>query len=104
MSRGLTTAVKNELATGNINPVHLIHLNFATPLYLTDCSFPLTSSISGSSVTYTSSDFIIGVSDFTEEIDVTKSSLTISFEIDINFDNIDKLGNNVRNNICSYAS
>ena len=52
MARGLTSAVKTELATGNINPVHLIHLNFSTPVYLTDCSFPLTSSISGSSQTY----------------------------------------------------
>ena len=54
MARGLSSAVKTELATGNINPVHLIHLNFSTPVYLTDCSFDLTSSISGSSHRYTS--------------------------------------------------
>ncbi len=78
MTRALTTAIKNELATNDIRPFHLLTIGFSTPVNFTDCIFPLTSSISGSSVTYTSSDFIIGVSDFTEEIDVTKSSLTIS--------------------------
>ena len=78
MSRSLTTAIKNALATNEIRPFHLLTIGFSTPVNFTDCSFPLTSSISGSSVTYTSSDFMIGVSDFTEEIDVTKSSLTIS--------------------------
>ncbi len=78
MTRALTTAIKNELATNDIRPFHLLTIGFSTPVNFTDCSFPLTSSISGSSVTYTSSDFIIGVLDFTEELDVTKSSLTIS--------------------------
>jgi hypothetical protein len=78
MTRSLTTATKNELATNNINPVHLITIGFSTPVNITDCSFPLTSSVSGSSVTYTASDFILGISNFTEETDVTKTSLTIS--------------------------
>ena len=30
MTRGLTTAVKNELATNNISPVHLITIGFGT--------------------------------------------------------------------------
>lgn len=78
MTRSLTTATKNELATNNINPVHLITIGFSTPVNITDCSFSLTSSVSGSSVTYTASDFILGISNFTEETDVTKTSLTIS--------------------------
>ena len=78
MSRNLTTAIKNALATNDIRPVHLLTIGFSTPVNFTNCSFPLTSSVSGSSVTYSPSDFVIGVSDFTEEIDVTKSSLTIS--------------------------
>ena len=77
MTRSLTTATKNELATNNINPVHLITIGFSTPVNITDCSFPLTSSVSGSSVTYTASDFILGISNFTEETDVTKTSLNI---------------------------
>jgi hypothetical protein len=78
MTRALTTALKNELATNDIRPFHLITLGFNTAINITDCSFPLTSSISGSSVTYTTSDFILGFSNFTEQADVTKSSLTIS--------------------------
>ena len=78
MTRSLTTAVKNELATNDIRPVHLITIGFGTPVNITDCSFSLTSSVSGSSVTYSSSDFILGASNFTEETDVTKTSLTLT--------------------------
>ena len=78
MSRSLTTAIKNELATNDIRPVHLISIGFSTPVNFTDCSFPLTSSVSGSSITYTSSDHLIGISDFSEQTDVSKSSITLS--------------------------
>jgi len=78
MSRSLTTAVKNALATNDIRPIHLITIGFDTPVNLTDCSFSLTSSVSGASVTYTASDFILGVSNFTEEVDITKSSLVLT--------------------------
>ena len=78
MTRSLTTAVKNELATNDIRPVHLITIGFATPVNLTDCAFPLTSSVSGSSVTYTASSFVLDVSNFTEEIDITKTTLSLS--------------------------
>lgn len=77
MTRSLTTAVKNELATNVIAPVHLININFTSPVYLTDCSFQLTSSVSGNSRTYTSSDFVLGISNFTEETDITKTSLNL---------------------------
>jgi len=78
MTRSLTTAVKNELATNDIRPVHLITIGFATPVNFTDCAFPLTSSVSGSSVTYTASSFLLSVSNFTEETDITKTSLVLS--------------------------
>jgi len=78
MTRSLTTAIKNELATNDIRPVHLITIGFGTPINITDCSFDLTSSVSGSSVTYSASDFIMGVSNHTEETDITKSSISIS--------------------------
>ena len=78
MARGLTSAVKTELATGNINPVHLIDLNFSTPVYLTDCSFPLTSSISGSSQTYLASGHILGLSNTQEGTEPIKNSLTLN--------------------------
>ncbi len=78
MARGLSSDVKTELATGNIQPVHLIHLNFATPLYLTDCGYDLTSSISGSSRTYTSSGHILGISNVQESSEPIKNSLNLS--------------------------
>jgi len=78
MTRNLTSSIKTALATNDIRPFHLLTIGFSTPVNFTDCTFSLTSSISGSSITYSPSDFIIGISDFTEEIDVTKSSLLIS--------------------------
>ena len=78
MTRSLTTAIKNELATNDIRPIHLITIGFSSPVNITDCSFPLTSSVSGSSVTYSSSSFIMGISNFTEETDVTKTSITLT--------------------------
>jgi len=78
MTRSLTTAVKNELATNDIRPVHLITIGFSTPVNLTDCAFPLTSSVSGSSVTYTASSFLLSITNFTEETDITKTSLGLS--------------------------
>ena len=78
MTRALTTAIKNELATNDIRPIHLITIGFSTPINITDCSFPLTSSVSGSSVTYSASDFILGISNHTEETDITKSTVSIN--------------------------
>ena len=77
MARTLTTAVKNELLTNEIRPVHLLTIGFGTPVNLTDNSFNLTSSISGSSTTYTASSFLVSVPSFTEETDLTKTSLNI---------------------------
>jgi hypothetical protein len=78
MTRSLTSAIKTELATNDIRPVHLITIGFGTAVNITDCGFALTSSVSGSSVTYSASDFIMGVSDFSEETDVNLSPISIS--------------------------
>jgi len=78
MTRSLTTAIKNALATNDIRPVHLITIGFSTPVNITDCSFSLTSDVSGSSVTYNSSDFILGISEFSEQTDISKTSLKLT--------------------------
>ena len=78
MTRSLSTAIKNELATNDIRPIHLITIGFNTPVHFTDNSFDLTSSISGSSVTYSASSHFLGISDFTEQTDVSKSSISIT--------------------------
>ena len=77
MTRSLTTAIKNELATNDIRPIHLITIGFSTPVNITDCSFSLTSSVSGSSVTYSASDFILGISNHSEQTDLTKASIDL---------------------------
>ena len=78
MTRSLTTAVKTELATNDIRPIHLITIGFTSPVNITDCSFSITSSVSGSSVTYNASDFILGISNHTEETDITKSTVNLN--------------------------
>ena len=78
MTRNLTSSIKTALATNDIKPVHLLTIGFSTPVNFTDCPFSLTSSVSGSSVTYNPSDFILGVSDFSEQIDITKSSVALT--------------------------
>ena len=78
MTRSLSTAVKNHLATNDIKPVHLITLGFSTPQNITDCTFDLNSNVSGSSVTYTSTAFLMNVPSFTEETDITKTSLSLT--------------------------
>ena len=77
MARGLSANVKTELATGNISPVYLVHLGFATPIYLTNCGFPLTSSVSGSSQTYTASGHLRSITNVSETNQPTKNSLAI---------------------------
>ena len=42
MTRALSTAVKNELATNEIRPIHLITIGIATPVNITDNSFSIT--------------------------------------------------------------
>lgn len=77
MARGLASAFKTELATGNISPVFLVHLGFATPVYLTNASFPLTSSVSGSSITYTASGHLRSITGVSETNSPTKNSLAV---------------------------
>jgi hypothetical protein len=77
MARGLTTAVKNELATQNIKPVLLIEIGFPTPIYITNNYFDLTSSVSGTSRTYTASGHLLSIDAVTETNTPTKNTLTI---------------------------
>ena len=81
MSRGLTTAVVNELATKNINAVHLVNLTLgSTNLAFTENSFDLISSISGSSTTYLSSGVLLDVTTVNESqgVNISRINLTIT--------------------------
>lgn len=78
MPRGLTSAVKTELATGNIDPVLLIELGLASPVYFTNASFNITSSISGVSRTYISGGHLKGITGVNETNTPTRNTLAIS--------------------------
>ena len=78
MARGLTSAVKTELATGNIDPVLLIELGFSTPVYLTNASFDITSSVSGSSRTYLTNGHLKNITGINETNKPTKNSLQLT--------------------------
>ena len=78
MARGLTSAVKTELATGVIDPVLLVLINFGTPQYLTNAGFDITSSVSGSSQTYSAGGHFKGITQVSETNAPTKNSLQMS--------------------------
>ena len=77
MARGLTSAVKTELATGNIEPVILLELGFSSPVYLTNASFDITSSVSGTSRTYLANGHFRGITGVSETNAPSKNSPNI---------------------------
>ena len=78
MARGLSSSVKTQLATGIIDPVLLIEIGFGTPIYLTNASFDITSSVSGTSRTYLSNGHLRSVTGISETNKPTKNSLSLS--------------------------
>ena len=78
MARGLSSSVKTQLATGIIDPVLLIEIGFGTPVYLTNASFDITSSVSGTSRTYLSNGHLRGISGVSETNKPTKNTLSLS--------------------------
>ena len=81
MSRGLHSDLVTELATKNINAVHLVNITLGSSnLAFTENSFPLTSSISGSSTTYLSSGVLLDVSNVSESqgVQISRLNLTVT--------------------------
>jgi len=74
MARGLTSSIKTELATGVIDPVLLVEIEFGTPVYLTNAPFDITSSVSGSSRTYLTNGHLKNITGINE----TKNSLQLT--------------------------
>ena len=77
MARGLTSAVKTELATQRIRPIYLIDIGFPTPIFLTNCSFPITSYVSGSSQTYSNSSHLLQITNVVESNLPVRNSLKV---------------------------
>ena len=78
MARGLSSSVKTELATGVIDPVLLVEIEFGTPIYLTNAPFDITSSVSGSSRTYLKNGHLKNISGINETNKPTKNSLQLT--------------------------
>jgi hypothetical protein len=85
MARGLTSAVKTELATGNIDPVLLVDIDFddeetedSERVYLTNASFDITSSVSGTSRTYLANGHLRGITGVSETNAPSKNSLIVN--------------------------
>ena len=103
MARGLTSAVKTELATGNIAPVRLIEFGFSTPVYLTNASFDITSSVSGSSRTYLSNGHLKSVGGINETSKPSKNSLSIGLSaVDTTYVGIALNENIINDNVYIY--
>ena len=103
MARGLSNSVKTELATGNIDPVLLIEIGFSTPIYLTNASFDLTSSISGSSRIYQSNGHLRSITGVNETNRPSKNTLSISLSaVDQTYVSIALSENIINDNVYIY--
>ena len=103
MARGLTSSVKTQLATGIIDPVVLVEIGFATPIYLTNASFDITSSISGTSRTYLSNGHLRSITGVQETNQPTKNSLSISLSgVDQTYISVALSENIINDNIFIY--
>ena len=103
MARGLSSSVKTQLATGIIDPVLLIEIGFGTPVYLTNASFDITSSISGTSRTYLSNGHLRGISGVSETNKPTKNTLSISLSaVDQTYVSIALNENIINDNVYVY--
>ena len=103
MARGLTSAVKTELATGNIEPVILLELGFGTPVYLTNASFDITSSVSGTSRTYQANGHFRGITGVSETNAPSKNSLIVNLSgVDQTYISIALNENIINDNVFVY--
>ena len=75
MTRTLTTAVKNELATDSLQPINLVYINVGTGYRFTDHYKDVTYD----SNTYSASSLFTKLTSVTESAEVEVSNITLSF-------------------------
>ena len=73
MSRGLSTAVKTQLASGSFGMAHLVKLELNSTYYYTDFS----SDIVDGSDTYSANGFLLGIDAITESSSINISALSL---------------------------
>ena len=95
MARGLSTALKNELATNNIKPILLVEILFPTPVRITNHY----KDISHNSNTYSASGHLLSITDKAENAEIDVSNFTVNLSaVESTFTSV-ILGNNVSNDI-----
>ena len=93
MSRGLSTALKNELATQSIKPIILLEILFPTPQRLTNHYKDITHN----SNTYSASSHFLSITNKAENAELDVSNFTVELSaVDSAFTSI-VLNNNVSN-------
>ena len=75
MTRTLTTAVKNELATDSLQPITLVYINVSTGYRFTDHYKDVTYD----SNTYSASSLFTSISSVKESSEIEISNMTVSF-------------------------
>ena len=81
----------------------MIEIGFGTPVYLTNASFDITSSISGTSRTYLSNGHLRGISGVSETNKPTKNTLSISLSaVDQTYVSIALNENIINDNVYVY--
>ena len=75
MTRTLTTALKNELATDSLQPITLVYINVGTGFRFTDHYKDITYD----SNTYSASSLFTRLSSVTESSEIEVSNITLSF-------------------------
>jgi len=81
----------------------LIEIEFGTPVYLTNASFDITSSVSGTSRTYLSNGHLRGISGVSETNKPTKNTLSISLSaVDQTYVSIALNENIINDNVYVY--
>ena len=93
MARGLSTALKNELATQSIKPIILLEILFPTPQRLTNHYKDITHN----SNTYSASSHFLSITNKAENAELDVSNFTVELSaVDSAFTSI-VLNNNVAN-------
>lgn len=93
MARGLSTALKNELANQSIKPILLVEINFPTPQRLTNHYKDITYN----SNTYSASGHLLSITNKSENAELDVSNFTVDLSaVDSAFTSI-ILNNNVAN-------
>jgi len=95
MARGLSSALKTELANQNIKPILLVEILFPTPVRITNHY----KDMSHNSNTYSASGHLLSITNKSENAEIDVSNFTVNLSaVESTFTSV-ILGNNISNDI-----